>query len=335
MTAVKSGKVFDADGIMEGDAVDNISFQANTNKRGKKGVTVNQDNTEWAKYYLNQLVSNLKPYEKSKASGGWDISKHGIGAYLTGQGLNAQDVFEKYDLRDENNPDAPRTNVKRRELLKQHLAGYKNWLASKGFDFSANDNDWDDNFGTDFDKFVTDYDNLDNNALTAALRKFGAGDAYTTAFTSTDWNLADSNKTSEERESAEKERKAKEEREKQAKAHNDAVTSYWDIYSALNPQSANMTAYLGQSNSNFYRTPEEILEWGRNTKGINIDDYQKRYNENKWDAEAAQYILPIMQANGRLKETTIDGVKYVYDPQTIDRNNHSFIAIDPVSGKME
>ena len=29
MAAVKNGKVFDADGIMEGDVVNNISFQAN------------------------------------------------------------------------------------------------------------------------------------------------------------------------------------------------------------------------------------------------------------------------------------------------------------------
>jgi hypothetical protein len=37
------------------------------------------------------------------------MSKHGFGAYLTGQGLNAQEIFEKHDLRDEQNPDSPRS----------------------------------------------------------------------------------------------------------------------------------------------------------------------------------------------------------------------------------
>ena len=96
-----------------------------------------------------------------------------------------------------------------------------------------------------------------------------------------------------------------------------------------------MTAYMGQAGSNFFRTPEEIKEWSRTKKGVNMDDYQARYNTNKWDAEAAQYILPLLQANGRLHKTNIDGVEYVYDPASIDRQNHSFIAIDPVTGSME
>ena len=191
INAARAGREFTGDGILDTDKVDNISI-ATTEKKGLKKKTkyVDQDNTEWAKHYFNKLVGMLKPYEKSKSTGGWDISKHGLSAYLTGQGLTAQDVFENYDLRDENNPDAPRSNAKRRELLKKHLEGYKNWLSSKGFDFTSNDNDWDDNFGTDFDNFVTDFStditNYDNNALIASLRKFGAGD-YTTAFTSSEY----------------------------------------------------------------------------------------------------------------------------------------------------
>jgi hypothetical protein len=37
---------------------------------------------------------------------------------------------------------------------------------------------------------MADFDNLDDNALAQSLRKFNAGDAYTTAFTSKKWDLS-------------------------------------------------------------------------------------------------------------------------------------------------
>jgi hypothetical protein len=43
----------------------------------------------------------------------------------------------------------------------------------------------------------------------------------------------------------------------------------------------------------------------------------------------------LLWSNGRLQKTAIDGVEYVYDPSSIDRQNHSFVAIDPVTGTME
>ena len=210
INAVKDGKSFDGDGTLYTDRVDNTRIQ--TQKKGlfKKDKYVDQDNTEWAKYYLNQLVGRLKPYEKAATpdKGAWDINKYGLSAYLTGQGLNARDIFEKYDLRDKDNPEAARSFNQRREILKKHLTGYNNWLKEKGFDFSKNDNEWDDTFGTDLYKFVTDYDNLDNNTLATQLRKFGAGDDYTTAFTSDRWNLS---KSTEELDSESKKRKEEEE----------------------------------------------------------------------------------------------------------------------------
>ena len=326
INAVKSGQEFSADGVLDTDKVDNTSIQ--TQKKGlfKKAKYVDQDNTEWARYYINKLVGQLKPYTKS--AGFWDLDKYGLGAYLTGQGLKAQDIFENYDLKDENNPEAKRVNTQRKSLLKQHLAGYRDSLQKKGFDFTKNDNEWDDSFQSDFAKFIEDYDNLDENQLASSLRKFGAGDDYTTAFTSSKWDLSETPADA-------KKAKADRESKNQIKAYNDTVTEYYNTYAALNPQSGQMQAYLGQANSNFYRTPEEILEWSRNATGVNMDEYQKRYDSNKWDVEAAQYILPLLQSNGRLKETTIDGSKYVYDPRTIDRTNHTFIAVDPVTGKME
>ena len=191
--AVKNGQSFDGDGVMEGDVVDNTSIK--TQKKGlfKKDKYVDQDNTEWAKYYLNKLVGQLKPYEKEAAKkSGWDMTKHGLAAYLTGQGLNAQEIFEGKDLRDKNNPDAARAFTQRDELLRAHLGGYKNWLAGKGFDFTKNDNEWDDDFVTTLDSVINNKDWNDRISLAASLRKLGAGNEYATAFTSDKWDLSKS-----------------------------------------------------------------------------------------------------------------------------------------------
>lgn len=329
INAVKSGEAFDSDGSLSTDIADNTTIQ--TQKKGllRKEKYVDQDNTAWAKHYLNKLVGKLNPYEKAKKtdSKGWDMSKHGFGAYLTGQGLNAQEIFEKHDLRDEENPDSPRSFTQRHELLRKHLTGYRDWLTGKGFDFTKNDNEWDDTFLSDLNNLLSS-EKFDNNSLASSLRKLGAGDSYTTAFTSDKYDLsetaADAKKT-----------KADKERKDQIKAYNDAVAGHYSIYEGLAPRTAQMTAYMGQAGSNFFRTPEEIREWSRNTKGVDMNAYQQRYNTNKFDAEAAQYILPLLQSNGRLQKTTIDGVEYVYDPASIDRQNHSFVAIDPVTGSME
>lgn len=329
INAVKSGEAFDSDGSLSTDIADNTTIQ--TQKKGllRKEKYVDQDNTAWAKHYLNKLVGKLNPYEKAKKadSKGWDMSKHGFGAYLTGQGLNAQEIFEKHDLRDEQNPDSPRSFAQRHELLRKHLTGYRDWLTGKGFDFTKNDNEWDDTFLSDLNNLLSS-EKFDNNNLASSLRKLGAGDSYTTAFTSDKYDLSETSADA-------KKAKADKERKDQIKAYNDAVAGHYSIYEGLAPRTAQMTAYMGQAGSNFFRTPEEIREWSRNTKGVDMNAYQQRYNTNKFDAEAAQYILPLLQSNGRLQKTTIDGVEYVYDPASIDRQNHSFVAIDPVTGSME
>ena len=215
ISAVKNGQAFSADGILNTDKVDNTSIQ--TQKKGlfKKEKYVDQDNTEWAKYYLNKLVGQLKPHQKE--AGGWDISKHGLSAYLTGQGLNAQDIFEKYDGRDANNPNAARSFTQRDAKLKEHLGGYKTWLEGKGFDFTKNDNEWDDNFMTTLSNLVNNQDWSDRTALAASLRKLGAGDGYTTAFTSDRWDLS----KSDEELAAERDRKKNEDEAKIKQGHLD------------------------------------------------------------------------------------------------------------------
>lgn len=192
INAVKSGQAFDGDGVLSTDKVDNISIQ--TQKKGlfKKDKYVDQDNTEWAKYYLNKLVSQLKPYQKeaAKTSGDWDINRHGFEAYLKGQGLNAQDLFENYDVRDINNPDAARSFVQRDDKLREHLGKYKIWLEGKGFDFTKNDNEWDDDYMSTLNSVING-DWTDRTALAASLRKLGSGN-FATAFTSDRWDLSKS-----------------------------------------------------------------------------------------------------------------------------------------------
>ena len=232
INAAKSGKTFSADGLLDTDTVDNTSIQ--TQKRGlfKKEKYVEQDNTEWAKYYLNKLVGQLKPYqqENKASSKDWDISKHGFEAYLKGQGLDARDVFEKYDLRDENNPDAARSYTQRDEQLRKHLSNYKTWLENKGFDFTKNDNEWDDNYMSTLDSVING-DWNDRTALAASLRKLGSGN-YALAFTSDKWDLS----KSDEELSEESKKRKEEAAAKQKQIHMDEFENLaYDSKRADNP----------------------------------------------------------------------------------------------------
>lgn len=216
INAVKEGKAFQGDGTLDTDVSDNISIQ--TQKKGlfKKDKYVDQDNTEWAKHYLNRLVADLKPYQSKQVgdSGSWDLSKHGLAAYLNGQGLDAKDIFENMDLKDVNNPDAKRSFTERHKLLKNALQGYSDWLTKKGFDFTKNDNEWDDDFMTSLNTLINNQNWDDSVTLAANLRKLGAGDYYTTAFTSDKWDLSKSNeKSKKESEEALAAKKAKQEAE--------------------------------------------------------------------------------------------------------------------------
>lgn len=336
INAVKDGKSFDGDGTLYTDRVDNTRIQ--TQKKGlfKKDKYVDQDNTEWAKYYLNQLVGRIKPYEKAVTpdKGAWDISKYGLSAYLTGQGLNARDIFEKYDLRDKDNPEAARSFTQRREILKKHLSDYNNWLKGKGFDFSKNDNEWDDTFGTDLDKFVTDYDSLDNNALATQLRRFGAGDDYTTAFTSDRWDLSkSSDQLAEEEKLAAQQKKAKEEKEK----YQQYIKDTHGAFKALEDNNLGGTFFTSSGDGLFDMSDSEYEAWlntHTNDKDAYMRNLQESYYKNPFDTKIAGEYLPLAGRFGALKDVTIGGRAYKYDPRTIDRTKNRFVAFDPESGEI-
>ena len=191
INAAKEGKVFSADGVLDTDVSDNIVTEQQVQKGLiKKRQYIDQDNTEWAKHYFNKLASSLKPYNSNNQAG-WSLDKYGLSAYLTGAGgLAAKDVFEKYDLKQTDDVDEVRSTRERRNLLKQHLTKYKDWLTNKKFDFTQNDNEWDDSFMNDLQSLIDNYDNTQDRDLMANLRKLGAGNEYITAFTSTAWDLS-------------------------------------------------------------------------------------------------------------------------------------------------
>lgn len=222
LRAFKEGRIFEGDGTLEGDQVDNVPVKIKNRGVFKKAQYTKQDNTEWAKHYFNKLIEQLDPQTKSSDVSTWDSAKHGLGAYLTGQGYNAKDIFEQYDLRDETNPDAARSYDQRRKLLKDQLTGYKTWLEGKGFDFTKNTNEWDDNFMSDLNDLINNFDNLDTKDLTSRLRKLEAGDNYVTAFTSDKWDLS---KSTAELDQERKQKKAAE-AEKLKKQYMDEYEDY-------------------------------------------------------------------------------------------------------------
>ena len=335
--AVKDGKTFEGDGVLDSDTADNTRIK--TQKKGlfKKAKYVEQDNTEWAKYYLSKLVGQLTPHTKTASvdKGSWDLTKHGLGAYLTGQGYNAKDIFEQYDLRDEDNPDAARSYAQRRKLLKDQLAGYKTWLGGKGFDFTKNDNEWDDNFINDLNDLVTNFDSLDNKTLTARLRKIGAGDAYTTAFTSDRWDLSKSSEETtadQKRKAAEK--KAKEEKEAFAKF----AKNTYGAYAGLADNNLGGTYFTTKGDGLFDMSDTEYESW-LNTHTNDRDAYMKnlqdKYYANPFDASVAGEYLPLAARFGALKEVNIDGKAWYYDPRTIDRKNNRLVVFDKETGEMK
>lgn len=332
---VKNGVVFDADGTSASDQVDNISIKTK-NRIFRKDEYVDQDNTEWAKHYLNKLVATLNPFKKTKdTSKDWDINKHGLTAYLTGQGLNAQDIFEKLDLQDEENPENPRSFEQRHGKLREYLNNYKTWLQGKGFDFTKNDNEWDDDFMSTLDGLINNSDWNDITSLSAALRKLGSDNAYTTAFTSDRWDLSKTNdELKEERKKASEEKKKKEEQDN----WNKFATDSYNDFMGLEDNNLGGTSYFTTTGDGLFTMSDSEYEKWLNTHTEDSDAYRKKlqdsYYENPFDLKIAAEYLPLVDRFKGLKEVNIDGKTYKYDPGTIDRSKNRFVAFDPESGEI-
>lgn len=336
--AVKSGQVFDADGVLDTDVVDNIT---NKVKPGvfKKATYLDQDNTEWAKHYLNKLVSTLKPYDRQPKTSGWDIKKYGFAAYLNGAGgMSAKDVFEQYDKRNADKPDAARGMTERSNLLKEQLSKYHKWLTDKKFNFSENDSDWDDSFMTDLNDLITNYDNIDTRNLKARLRKLGA-DAlgqehdYVTAFTSDRWDLSKSDadvKSDADASAAEAKRKAEEE------AFANFAREQYTNFQALEDNLSGIY-FTTKGDGAFEMSDEEFEEWANthtNDRTAYIGNLKKSFWENPFNTQIASEYLPLAHRYGWVKPVTIDGRQYLYDPKLIDRTKNRAVIFDPETGEI-
>lgn len=341
INAVKNGKVFSADGVLDTDVAENVKTTVEQGKGLRKKTTyLDQDNTEWAKYYLNKLVANLKPYTPKQE--GWDIKKYGFAAYLNGAGgLSAKDVFEQYDKRNFENPDAPRGMIERSNLLKEQLGKYHKWLTDKKFNFSENDSEWDDSFMTDLDDLIKNYDNLDARALKTRLRKLGADalghqdDDYVTAFTSDKWDLSKSDadvRSDADAAAKEAQRKAEEE------AFANFARGQYTNFQALEDNNLGGTYFTTKGDGAFEMSQEEFDEWA-NTHTANRTAYlgnlKKSFWANPFNTQIASEYLPLAYRYGWLKETTIDGKRYLYDSKTIDRQKNRAVIIDPETGEIK
>lgn len=340
LTAIKEGKQFNADGSLDGTHAQNVTMTIKRPKKhglSKDDKELTQGIRDWVDYFVNKSMLQLKPFQGGTSDkGAWDVTKHGLSAYLTGQGLNAKEIFENYDTRDKDNPDNPRTFNQRLDLLKQHLTGYQTWLQGRGFDFTKNSNDWDDSFMSDLQDLVNNFDTYskDTNSITSRLRKLGAGDAYTTAFTSDKWDLSQSDQ-SEAQLKAEQEKKKKEQEANAFKAY---ASGLYNGFAGLADNNLGGTTYFKTSGDGLFDMSdsewEDFLNTHTNDRDAYVSNLKQKYLANPFDVQAAGAYLPILGRAGRLKEVTIDGKQYKYDPETIDRTKNRFVAFDPITGEI-
>ena len=332
INSIKNGEAFEGDGTMSTDQPDNTKILTKKRILQRKNEYTNQDNTEWAKYYVNKLIEQL---DSQNPKGAWDPSKYGLEAYLSGMGLNAKDIFEKYDLPQTDDPTEARKYDQRRSLLFNQLNNYKAWLQNKQFDFTKNDNEWDDSTLEDLDKLITNFDSYDENAISTFLRKLGAGDLYTTAFTSDKWDLSKTNKQiSEASKKAAEEKKAKEEQE----AYTKYMENLYNAYDALSDNNRGGSYFTTKGDGMFLMSDNEFNKWAETHTGDK--DYYMNYLADKFyanpfDLEVAGEYLPLVGYFGGLKDVNIDGRTWSYDPRTIDRKNNRLVIFDKETGEMK
>lgn len=340
INSAKAGVQFDADGALATDTADNVHIQ--TQKKGvfKKEKYVDQDNTEWAKYYISQLVSKLEPYNK-KDPNEWDSSKFGLGAFIQGNGYAAQDIFEQLDKRNEDaDDDSPRPNVERRQLLKDMLTKFKTHLGKHSYDFTADDNDLNDNFIEHLDTLIAEIDTIDNVKLAASLRFLGLPDEYVTAFTSNSWDL------SKDASALKAERDAKKKAKKDAE-----IAQEFEDY--LRGQLADHTAVNGnkKGKTTFYNgvlaghdIPSVLIPAmkEKNVTDPNTIKYLFRnspyqdWTQNQNQSYVAQIYFPFMYSAGNLKPIgSGQYADWLYDPTMKDTNTNSVLAVNPDTGDFE
>lgn len=333
---VKNGKIFDADGTMEGDVIDNITIQ--TKGKGlKKGETYHYDNTAGASRYISKLVENLKPVEKS-TTGNWDITKNGFGAYLTGQGLDPQRIFEELDVRQTDDPAETRKTTQRRAKLKELLPQYAEYLQKKGFDFTSNDNDWDDEFQTSFDNFMANIDNMSDMQIGENLKKLGASKEFVTAFTSNKWDLS---KTDEEIKAEVEEETERRENDEEERQRVSDLNLYEDYSDSQRPTTGFTPVRHRIADSNFNFADENAaanwLQWYRDmndnmkpTYGTYLGDDLNAWN-NAWKNLMVSFKDPSKKYEDLNAGIVLQGGFYDNPNRFIDLGNGYYLIKDSIT----
>lgn len=246
INAITSGQVFRGDGSLDTDQVNNITIK--TGKRGK--TSVNQDITEWAKYYVNTLVNNLSPVaaqkEEDVKSNNWDLSQHGYGAHLKKSGYNAQEIFENNDKQNPNEPDAARSFEERDAFNLKQLTAFRDHLIKQNYTFTNDDDTYNDDYMEKLNNFINNYSSYNVTDKAAMMRYLGAGDDWVTSITSDRWDLSKTPAQTAE------EKKAKQEEEQQQQATRQKATylKEWEDYAYSNRRAANPVQYLPYDYSN-------------------------------------------------------------------------------------
>lgn len=338
INSAKAGVQFDADGALATDTADNVHIQ--TQKKGvfKKEKYIDQDNTEWAKYYMSQLVSKLEPYKK-KNPNEWDSNKFGLGAFIQGNGYAAQDIFEQLDKRDEDaDEDSPRPNVERRQLLKDMLTKFKTHLGKHSYDFTSDDNELNDNFLEQLDTLITDIDTMNNVQLAASLRFLGLSDEYVTAFTSNSWDLSKSASALKAERDAKKKAKRDAEMEKAFETY--LRNKMVDHTAANTGKEGKTTFYDGVLMGHSIEALDLAMQNARLGSGDNVKNLFRQNAYQNWTESSnpsiAQIYFPFQYAIGSLKP--IESGSYagwLYDPSMKDASTNGVLALNPDTGEFK
>lgn len=162
---------------------------------------------------------------------------------------------------------------------------------------TQNDNEWDDNLDADLDKFLQNYDSLDNNSITSALRKFGAGD-FTDAFTSDKWEINKSAKQSqaEAQAAADKKKQAEE-----TKLKSERLKEWEDFaYSQKRASTPIYNKPFDYSNHDFNGKETNFINWYgdlNNDQKTNYGTYLGR-DISKWSDAWANYTSALRSGQG-------------------------------------
>lgn len=171
------------------DTPNNISIPTYERKGlRKKEKYVDQDITEWVNYFNRSIIDKMNKYtsEPDKPKITWDQSKYGFGAYLDSKNFHSN----YYNLDKLQDGQTERGYDQRITDLHNNLNNYLKAIQSYNFDYSKNDNPFDDNTKEQLEYLLTltaprtSGESFDINAIKRSLNEVGVtgGDYYNALF---------------------------------------------------------------------------------------------------------------------------------------------------------